>query len=150
MNNLRNLPEEKNSNSTDLSIIKYIMMEMRSVYKPLMLTFSFNPFVMIASELWNPICTVKHSARFKTSNQTIFAIPLSRNEGYQFHTSSTFSLEILIFNNYGFGRYKTSGFSSKNNILVFRRLEIAVLSLFTYLTYCKNLIMVFETKSINV
>ena len=51
MNDLVNLPVEKNSNSTDLSITKYIMMEMRSVYKPLMLKFSSNPFVMIASEL---------------------------------------------------------------------------------------------------
>ena len=51
MNDLMNLPEEKNSNSTDLSITKYIMIEMRSVYKPLMLKFSSNPFVMIASEL---------------------------------------------------------------------------------------------------
>ena len=51
MNDPVNLPVEKNSNSTDLSITKYMMMEMRSVYKPLMFKFSSNPFVMIASEL---------------------------------------------------------------------------------------------------
>ena len=135
MNDPVNLPVEKNSNSTDLSITKYIMMEMRSVYKPLMLKFSSNPFVMIASELWNPICTVKHSARFKTSNQIIFAIPLSRNEGYQFHICSTFDLEILIFITHGFGSFIISRFASKNNIFVFRCLVIAVLTLFTYLTY---------------